>query len=214
MDHVEASKSQAVEKYLLDQLQGNARDEFEEHYFECGICAEDVRAGVLLMDNAAAEFQANPAPAKVVKKPSLLDSFRINWLRPAFVLSAVALLAVSGLWLRDHDQLKNQLLEPQVFNSVLVEHVRGGAPATAVREGQFTAVSFYIDSNPLPGYKVKIEGNGVAPATLLLGGKPRDTPYNVLLPSARYQPGAYQFTIYAASANDAPIIGQFALTLK
>ena len=215
MDHLEASRSQAAEKYLLDQLDGRQRDEFEDHFFECTACAEDVRTGVLLMDNAAAEFQAHPAEAASrEKKRSWLDWFRADWRQPAFALPLLALAAVSGLWLRDHGQLQRQLLEPQQFSSVLVEPVRGGAPAVAVRDGQFTAVSFYIESASLPRYTLKIEGNGVAPVTVNLNRKPRDVAYNVLLPSARYGPGAYQFTVYGGEGVDVPVIDRFSLNLK
>jgi Putative zinc-finger len=35
MDHHQATQLTAVEKYLLDELPPELRDEFEEHYFDC-----------------------------------------------------------------------------------------------------------------------------------------------------------------------------------
>jgi hypothetical protein len=39
MDHNEATRSQACEKYLLGELPADLRDAFEEHYFSCAECA-------------------------------------------------------------------------------------------------------------------------------------------------------------------------------
>ena len=42
MNHEEAMKAQTTERYLLGDLPENERDAFEEHYFECAICADEV----------------------------------------------------------------------------------------------------------------------------------------------------------------------------
>jgi len=44
MDHQEALRLQAVEKYLLDELTTELRQQFEEHYFDCPECATGVKA--------------------------------------------------------------------------------------------------------------------------------------------------------------------------
>ena len=44
MDHNQATQLTAVEKYLLDELPPELRDEFEEHFFDCQECATDLRA--------------------------------------------------------------------------------------------------------------------------------------------------------------------------
>jgi anti-sigma factor RsiW len=48
MDHQEAVRQNATEKYLLDELDPELRDQFEEHLFDCQDCALDVRAGAML----------------------------------------------------------------------------------------------------------------------------------------------------------------------
>jgi hypothetical protein len=40
MTHEYASETQAVERYLLNEMSRDERLSFEEHYFECGSCAE------------------------------------------------------------------------------------------------------------------------------------------------------------------------------
>jgi hypothetical protein len=51
MDHNQAVEIQAVERYLLGDLDPGERDSFEEHYFTCPVCAGEVRS--------AARFRAN-----------------------------------------------------------------------------------------------------------------------------------------------------------
>jgi Putative zinc-finger len=62
MDHHQAIQLTVVEKYLLDELTPEERDEFEEHFFDCPECATDLRATEDFMAVAKKEFQANPTP--------------------------------------------------------------------------------------------------------------------------------------------------------
>jgi len=54
MDHNEALRLQAVEKYALGELPPSLRDEFEEHFFECQKCALDAKAAAEFVDNVRA----------------------------------------------------------------------------------------------------------------------------------------------------------------
>ncbi|HWM84537.1 MAG TPA: zf-HC2 domain-containing protein [Kofleriaceae bacterium] len=54
MDHEEASMAGATEKYLLGTLDEDQRDAFEEHFFDCEECAEDIRAAAAVAAGASA----------------------------------------------------------------------------------------------------------------------------------------------------------------
>ena len=43
--------TQAVERYLLNELKPEEREQFEEHYFGCVDCADAVRTGTQLAVN-------------------------------------------------------------------------------------------------------------------------------------------------------------------
>src|SRR6266404_851366 len=43
MNHDDAIKSLAAERYILDDLDPAERDAFEEHFFDCTECTADVR---------------------------------------------------------------------------------------------------------------------------------------------------------------------------
>jgi len=88
MDHQDAMRLAVVEKYLLNELTPQLRDDFEEHYFDCLECAADLRATAAFLDATKTELKAaslsRPMPATDVKR-----RFRSLW-RPAFVVPAFA----------------------------------------------------------------------------------------------------------------------------
>src|SRR3954464_13604973 len=50
MNHDEAMKSLAAERYILGELEAAERDAFEDHFFECNICADDGRDEATIAD--------------------------------------------------------------------------------------------------------------------------------------------------------------------
>lgn len=57
MTHEHAASTHAHERYLLDEMTELERFAFEDHYFSCADCAEDVRAGEQMQAAAAAASQ-------------------------------------------------------------------------------------------------------------------------------------------------------------
>lgn len=216
MDHQEAARAQTVERYMLGELRGAERDEFENHFFECTECAEAVRSGVWLADNAAAEWRSSPA-LESVKVPSQRRSWlQSRWWQAAFAAPAFALSAVSLLWMEDHRRLQSEVdlaLAPQGFSSVQLNTTRGAGEATVTRDRRFFAVSFYIEPDALPEYAVEIAGNGIAPATVLLPQQ-KNQRYNILLPVARYRSGAYSIDVKGGPGTDGRAVQHFALRLQ
>jgi len=62
MDHNHITQHLTVERYLLDELTPEVRDEFEEHFFDCQECATDLSATAAFMDAAKREFKIHPVP--------------------------------------------------------------------------------------------------------------------------------------------------------
>jgi hypothetical protein len=98
MDHTEAVRQKATERYLLDELEPEARDQFEEHLFDCQDCALDVRTAAMFVEQSKvvlAEPNAT-APVRVpVAAPAKPGWF--GWFRPALAVPVLAfLLAVIG----------------------------------------------------------------------------------------------------------------------
>src|SRR5580704_89294 len=132
MDHHEAVRQKATERYLLDDLDAEERDQFEEHLFDCQDCALDVRAGAMFVDQIkvvlAEAHVVSRVPDAVPSKPAWLA-----WFRPAFAVPVLALLlAVIGYQnFVTYPHLMEAANQPQVgpWASVNVS-TRGTAPTT------------------------------------------------------------------------------------
>jgi len=89
MDHTDAVRMQAVEKYILGELTPALRDQFEEHYFDCAECAVNLRAGVAF----AAASRQYFAESRVLAPAA--DARRVGWL--AWLKPLVAVPAFAAL---------------------------------------------------------------------------------------------------------------------
>lgn len=52
MTHFEAIEGRLAEGYLLGELTAEQREQYEEHYFGCSECAEEIRWGAMFLANA------------------------------------------------------------------------------------------------------------------------------------------------------------------
>jgi hypothetical protein len=95
----DVTRNETVEKYLLDQLSDDAREAFEQHYFECGRCF-----GLLQTYRAVQEELARTRETALVEAPKPGWVWRWAW-APAM---AVLFIAVSiGLWQRPLREMAN-----------------------------------------------------------------------------------------------------------
>jgi hypothetical protein len=101
MDHSEAVRLQAAEKYVLGELPEALRDEYEEHYFDCAECAVDLKAAAAFVDCSRQLFREEAAAAVVAAhtdrgpasgRPTLVQRFRWAFAVPAFAALVLAVI--------------------------------------------------------------------------------------------------------------------------
>src|SRR5712691_5401136 len=90
MDHGEAIRLGATEKYVLGELPQSLRDEFEEHYFECLECALDLKEAAGFVGNAREVWRQDIAKSAVKVREPVRG--RSAWFRPAIAVPAFAAL--------------------------------------------------------------------------------------------------------------------------
>lgn len=139
MDHDEAVRLKATERYLLAELDDNQREEFEEHLFDCQECALDLRAGAMFVEQTKTVLAEAPATA-TKPEPNKSSAGWLGWLRPAFAVPVMAvLLAVIGyqnfIQIPYRDQAANQVQD--LPNASINISTRGGSIRhVAVHPGQ------------------------------------------------------------------------------
>jgi hypothetical protein len=181
MDHTEALRLQAAEKYVLGELDANLRDQYEEHYFDCPECALDLRAAAAFAATSRQVFQEDAnaalaaaaagrrAPVEPTPAPSWLQRFRWTFVAvPAFAALVLATIVTY------HDtvlipHLKNAAAPAVSGLSAAVLDLpptgtRSGAgtPANAspflVRRDESFAVQFdFTPSATLPAYVCQLQ---------------------------------------------------------
>jgi hypothetical protein len=92
MDHAEAVRLQAAEKYVLGELSQQLRDEYEEHYFDCQDCAAELKATVAFVDSARGILRAEKPAEVETENVAARTAPWMAWLRPAFAVPVFALL--------------------------------------------------------------------------------------------------------------------------
>ena len=58
MNHEDTLREMSVERYLLGELTGDSRNQFEEHLFECPLCSAELKSGVEMLEGARLELAA------------------------------------------------------------------------------------------------------------------------------------------------------------
>lgn len=153
MDHTEALKQMAAERYLLDELSPELRDEFEAHAFDCAECALDLRAGSVFMQEAKEQLAHLPAAPDKEKTRAVepLKPRRSFWsllFQPAFAAPVFAtLLAVIGYQnLATIPQLRLAANEPRVLPWVSVHTGTRAAARTVLPPNTHDGAVLILDT--------------------------------------------------------------------
>lgn len=190
MDHETAVHLSLVEKYLLDELTPEQRDEFEGHYFDCPECALDLRATATFLSAAKDELKAVPA-----QKPVLIKETRKSWL-PAWLLSpafAVPVLAACLLCIA----YQNLVVYPHYRSEVAALHAPEVLPSIALAGG---------DSRGGEAQSITVRSNQPFSMLVDIPAESRFSSYTCLL----YSPSGslvWQVAVSTQQAKDTVVIG-------
>ena len=70
MDHTAVVREKMTERYLLNELEPGVRDEFEEHYFDCPDCAQDISVAAQFVVHTKTVLAENTEPGPFRAKPA------------------------------------------------------------------------------------------------------------------------------------------------
>jgi hypothetical protein len=191
----------AAEQYLLGELTGDLREQYEEHFFSCHECAEEVKVGVAFVGGAREVlgsenfFRVPPAPAKTDVQGWFAMLFR-----PAFAVPAMAILLAivsyqNAILIPRMKKDISQTNAPQALASfsLIRENSRGGAPSTIIVPPN-KPFGLYLDIPPgnFSSYICEMETeSGTPEISLRLSQQEATETVQLLIPAGRLGPGRH-----------------------
>jgi hypothetical protein len=212
MDHEEAVRQKATEKYILDELDLGLRDQFEEHLFDCQDCAMDVRTAAMFVEQTKIALAETPTTT-AVRTAADVQGFTsrpaqgwFSWLRPAFAVPVMALLlAVIGY--------QNLVTVPRLLQAVNEPHIGPWASLSVSTRGSEPIIlkmqagegfNLLINLPPDQSYSAytlqlynpegKLQWAGRIPAAS------PDIPRSIYVPGAGLEQGNYKLAISGVTA--------------
>jgi hypothetical protein len=201
MTHAQAVKTSAAERYLLDEMPELERYAFEEHYFSCLECAEDVRTAALMRDGVKAgliDRTARPAAS-----PAVEPAGTRGW-RPSVVLpwAVAATLAVAvGYQVR---QAPQPGFEAQALSPITLRPASRGTEPVVPLAGA-SAVTLAVEVSSAEPGELAFDLRSSANAAVSSGrvqAPPPGAPLLLLIPVWTLTPGEhYILTVRHASSG-------------
>jgi hypothetical protein len=232
MTHQQAIDKHAAERYLLEEMPELERFAFEEHFFDCEICADDVRTGAVIQEGVKggllpegtagkaeptrlmADIRVEDARPKaehvtVAAAPGTVVMFRPSVASRVMPWAVAATLAMAAGYqaLVVVPGLQSQVVGPSVLSPVTLRGASRGATPTLTRPTN-GALSFAVDLSGIPaGARLAYDlraADGKSVATGTAAAPPPGTPLLLLIPaSALEAAGTYVVSVTAGEGSAA-----------
>jgi hypothetical protein len=212
MNHKLAEQTHAVDKYLLNELSATERLEFEEHFFDCPACSDELKQNVIVVDNlkqVLLEDQRKDSEQRVTAAPRSGRGW-LAWLRPATLVPAFAALALALVVGYQNFVYIPGLTRPHALEAVPIASAARdtGTTVSIDRRLPMFNLSFDVDSSrAYPSYvcDFQMEGKGTI---LTVDSGPRSVAafnLDLLLPAKQFPPGRYVMILRPASQPETEI---------
>lgn len=216
MEHLQAIQLKAAERYVLGELPSDLRERYEEHFFSCVECAEELSLAAAFVENSRAAMGSEPVmppvrlPVSAAQRPAA-SGWLGAFLRPSFAVPVFAalLLLVTYQTFLVIPRLKTTATQsvgalataaPQALASfsLITADSRGGEPlALTVAPGQ--PFSLYFDIPPAGNYSSYIceivNSAGAAEFSLNISTEQAKNAVQLLIPSSSLGPGKHAVVV-------------------
>ena len=213
MDHETALREQAAERYALGEMEREERDRFEEHYFDCVVCAGDVRVSSAFVANIRDVFRKDAPVTRQIVEPKRRSWF-VMW-RPSLAFAAVAFCS---LCLVAYESLivMPQLRSPRAMQAAVLKGESRGE-ATIIPASADQPLLLTMDVNAAaPKGKCLIEiARGTQGTVLTFEAEAPNPgePLDIYLPPGELQPGTYVLTVRSEDRSKSEL-GRYSFELR
>jgi hypothetical protein len=206
MEHTEAVRIGAAERYLLGELSEELREQYEEHFFGCIQCAQDVQAGAMFVDGARdiLSREKDYAPALIAQREPN-GSWWASLLRPAILAPAMSLLLLFATYqnivvIPGLSKALSESSTPQTIQSfsLAAANSRAGG-AFSVTVPQNKPFSLFVDiptANQFAFYTCDLETeSGTLVVSSKVSTEQAKESVQMLIPSAHLAAGKYLLVV-------------------
>ena len=215
----------ATERYLLGELDEVERSAFEEHFFDCRECAEEVKAGAIFLENARKVLAEEQAEARVAK-PLFGGWASLFWPIPAGAAIAATLLLGTTLYLsmgavprlqRRVDQAEGLQAAPWQFLAISRAEPQTISVPKGMRMVGITLSRSSTEFFPYYRCEIRTADGAVVDSTVIPAPKEGDE-IQILLPAWHLPNGKYVIALGGLNAPDGPVaapdVAQYHFTLQ
>lgn len=210
MDHSEATRLQAAEKYVLGELSPAQREEYEEHCFDCADCALDLKAMAAFADNAR-DVLRQETSISAARYVGLARSGRFSWFRLVVAVPAFAalLMLVGYQNIVTIPRAKEEVARSagQVFTSsfsLQKANTRGGEEVTIpIRPAESFALDFdFTPSRTFESYVCRLQDeSGRSLLLVRVPGSSANKEAHLVVPARLVRPGKYHLVFFGAPGS-------------
>ncbi len=213
MDHNLAIENNAAERYLLGELNEVEIEEYEEHYFSCPICAQEVKLGSEFIDHARKVFKTDfipeskpvitTEPQPVISRSTAWGRFWSSILQPAPAFAYAALFVALGFNIYQN-ALVQDLRRPEVLAAALMLRASRGVNDQQVIVGprQSFRVAFDIPKRDFSSYVVEIWNDaGVKKYSIPMPADQAKDTIHIKFRGGSLQPGNYALVIQGVTSR-------------
>jgi len=205
MDHSEAVRLQAAEKYVLGELPQAIREEYEEHYFDCTECALDVKAAVVFVDTSREVLRSEKEKSvEIDRVPEPGEWF--SWIKPwvAVPTFAALLLLLGYQSFVTVPRVKEQAASDAaqiLFNSYPLRGVNTAGEdgrTLSIRPEEAFLLNFdFVPTRSFDSYIAQLEdGEGHTLLQLRIAGGNANREAHLPIPARMLHPGKYILAFY------------------
>lgn len=217
MNHNDAVEQMVVERYLLNELAPDAREDFEEHMFGCQECALDTRVATVFIEEAKTQLGKTAPSRPEVKDAGMTANgrtHRFSWWRPVFAAPVfAALLVLIGYQnLVTLPALRTSANEPSVVPIAPMYGATRGGARKAITADRTHGIALPVDLPLDPGigsfvsysFKLKDPAGKQAWSGSIQAPQPDpsgDVQFSVVIPGGMLESGTYSLSVSGTGAD-------------
>jgi hypothetical protein len=236
MDHAEAMSKGAAERYALQEMDEPEREDYEEHFFDCPVCAEEVKAATRFLDAAKPIARENQlaealdrsgrARQAAATRAAWSGVKALFWPMPLGAAAALALalggpvvyLATVKVPRLEHALAEADALQPAAWHFLSVSR---GEPQIVRAASETRMVGLTLSrsfARPYRYYRCELrDATGRAVLSTIVPAPASGDELQLLLPVSRLRSGPHQLVVgglESPSGPAAPEVATYAFTFE